>query len=472
MDDATLASLRAALAASPQNVDLLVVVLGALVERGDAAEAARLVREAGAPTFERPAHRRAAAEALLKAGDAQGALDLTEAGASAGGAVSGASAGGAVSGADDGETLILKARALHALGRPKEAVQAYKDAVAQNPTLEDLDLKAQIGARVREIAPVVAGPGARPKMRVISNDNTDEPEMKRLLHPETKTVTFADVGGLTEVKKQIERRIIMPFQKPSLFQRFKKRVGGGILLYGPPGCGKTLLARATAGECKAAFFNVAIHDILDMYIGESERKLHAIFDKARASAPAVLFFDELEALAGKRQHTREATSAKLVSQFLSEMDGFSQNNSGVLILGATNVPWAVDAAFRRPGRFDRVLFVPPPDREARQAILRRLLDERPAARGIDLATVGARTSGFSGADLEHLIETASDEAIEASLGGGAEVPITEDHLLAALRGVKPTTLEWLTTARNYARYANEAGQYDDVLDFLKRHGKD
>jgi SpoVK/Ycf46/Vps4 family AAA+-type ATPase len=295
--------------------------------------------------------------------------------------------------------------------------------------------------------------------------------MTRLLHPETKSVTFADVGGLAEVKKQIERRIIMPFQKPSLFQRFKKRVGGGILLYGPPGCGKTLLARATAGECKASFFNVAIHDILDMYIGESERKLHAIFDKARSSAPAVLFFDELEALAGKRQHTREATSAKLVSQFLSEMDGFSQNNSGVLILGATNVPWAVDAAFRRPGRFDRVLFVPPPDREAREAILRRLLEERPTDPGIDVAAIASRSSGFSGADLEHLVETASDEAIEASLGGKAEVPIGEAHLVAALRDVKPTTLEWLTTARNYARYANEAGQYDDVLDFLKKHGK-
>ncbi|WP_437911977.1 ATP-binding protein [Sorangium sp. So ce302] len=447
MDNATLASLRAALAASPRNVDLLTVVVAALVERGEATEAARLVRDAGAALFERPEQRRAAARALFAAGDLERSLELTD--------------------ATDGETQMLRARVLHALGRPKEAVQAYQDAVAENPTLEDVDLKALLGARIREIVPA----GERPRMRVISNDDTDAPVMARLLHPEAKAVTFADVGGLADVKKQIERRIIMPFQKPSLFQRFKKRVGGGILLYGPPGCGKTLLARATAGECKAGFFNVAIHDILDMYIGESERKLHAIFEKARSSAPAVLFFDELEALAGKRQHTREATSAKLVSQFLAEMDGFAQNNAGVLILGATNVPWAVDAAFRRPGRFDRVLFVPPPDREGREAILRRLLDVRPSARDIDVAALAARTSGFSGADLEHLVETASDEAIEASLGEKAEVPIAEAHLVAALRDVKPTTLEWLTTARNYARYANEAGQYDEVLDFLKRHGK-
>jgi transitional endoplasmic reticulum ATPase len=261
-------------------------------------------------------------------------------------------------------------------------------------------------------------------------------------------VTFADVGGLSEVKRQIERRILLPFQKPSLFQRFKKRVGGGILLYGPPGCGKTLLARATAGECKATFFNVAIHDILDMYIGESERKLHAIFDKARSSAPAVLFFDELEALAGKRAHTREATTAKLVSQFLSEMDGFSQNNHGVLILGATNVPWAVDAAFRRPGRFDRVLFVPPPDREAREAILRHLLEDRPADADIDVAAISARTSGFSGADLEHLVESASDEAVEASLDKGVEVPISHQAIIAALRDVKRRLLVSIKAREN------------------------
>ena len=446
MDDATLTSLEAALAASPSNADLRAVLVGALVDRGDAAGAARLVREVGAASFVRPHHRRAAARALLSAGDLEPALELAD--------------------GDEAETLIVRARILHGLGRGKEALGAYAQAVAKNPTLEDLELKSLLSARVREVTPV----GDRPRMRVISNDDTDESEMRRLLHPELEPVSFADVGGLADVKRQIERRIIMPFQKPSIFERFKKRVGGGILLYGPPGCGKTLLARATAGECKATFFNVAIHDILDMYIGESERKLHAIFDKARSKPPSVLFFDELEALAAKRQHTREATSAKLVSQFLAEMDGYAQNNHGVLILGATNVPWAVDAAFRRPGRFDRVLFVPPPDRTAREAILAHLLAARPTAK-IDVGALAKRTSGFSGADLEHLVESASDEAIEATQAGGAEVPIAEEHLAAALRDVKPTTLEWLTTARNYARYANESGQYDEVLRFLEQHGK-
>jgi SpoVK/Ycf46/Vps4 family AAA+-type ATPase len=160
-----------------------------------------------------------------------------------------------------------------------------------------------------------------------------------------------------------------------------------------------------------------------------------------------------------------------VSQFLSEMDGFAQNNQGVLIVGATNVPWSVDAAFLRPGRFDRFLFVPPPDRPAREAILAIHLKDRPLAGDPDLGFLAKNTSGFSGADLKNLVEAATDLAIEETLARGEERPITAAHLKTALAGVKPTTTEWLTTARNYARYSNEGGQYDEVLEFLARHGK-
>ncbi|MFT5429439.1 MAG: transitional endoplasmic reticulum ATPase, partial [Myxococcota bacterium] len=216
---------------------------------------------------------------------------------------------------------------------------------------------------------------------------------------------------------------------------------------------------------------VAISDVLDMYIGESERKLSALFDRARAKKPTVLFFDEIEAQGGKRQYSRDSASSKLVSQLLAEMDGLSRKNDGLLIIGATNVPWSVDAAFRRPGRFDRVLFVPPPDRQARAVILRILLDGRPFEGKVPYDQLAKATGGFSGADLENLVETAVDEAIQSSITAGEDRPITAAHLQQALGDVKATTTEWLTTARNYARYANESGQYDEVLDFLKRHGK-
>jgi SpoVK/Ycf46/Vps4 family AAA+-type ATPase len=445
MDDVTLGSLEGALAASPENAQLLSVVLRELLTRGQAEKAVTLVQRAGNLEAAPADVRAVAGRVLLAVGQAAQAEALCQ--------------------GDAPEVALVRADALARLERNDEALSVYQAAVKLNATLEDAELLARIRARSAKVVRL-----GGPALKVVANDDTAALEASRWLVPEKERVTFDDIGGLTAVKEQIRKRIILPFSKPSLFQRFKKRVGGGILLYGPPGCGKTLLARATAGECKAAFFNVAIADVLDMYIGESERKLNALFEKARSAAPSVMFFDELEALAGKRQYTRESASSKMVSQFLSEMDGFSQNNHGVLIIGATNVPWAVDSAFRRPGRFDRVLFVPPPDQDARRAILQRLLDARPS-RDCDAAAIARRTAGFSGADLEHVVELASDVAIDASLKEGHETPILQAHLEDALDDAKPTTLEWLTTARNYARYANEGGQYDEVLDFLKRHGK-
>jgi SpoVK/Ycf46/Vps4 family AAA+-type ATPase len=452
VDDTTLASLRQALRASPDNVALLSVVLRALLDRGEAEEAHALLRGHAPRDFTAEADRVTASRAYLAGGDAASALACAD--------------------GDSAESLAARARALLALGRSDEARAAYDDAIALNPTLEDAALAAELrsGSRPASVAEIKG----RPRLKVIEGggEKVDEETLAALVTPERGRVTFADVGGLEDVKKQVRKRIILPFQKPSLFSRFKRSAGGGILLYGPPGCGKTLLARATAGECAAAFFNIAISDILDMWLGESEQKLHAIFEKARHAIPSVLFFDELEALGGKRVHARESTTAKLISQFLAEMDGFTQANAGVLVLGATNLPWAVDAAFRRPGRFDRFMFVPPPDRAARAEILRIHLQERPVEGAIDVDALAQRTSGFSGADLENLVGTAADAAIEASLESGAEVPIRQEHFKAALSEVKPTTLEWLTTARNHARYANEGGQYDDVLAFLDRHGKD
>jgi ATP-dependent 26S proteasome regulatory subunit len=445
MDEATLRSLLEALAATPDNAALRLAVIRGLHGAGDA----RAAEHVGplSPGALAVADRAFVSGVLLRAGAVARALAFAE--------------------GPEPELLLARARALHAQGEQAAALAAYQAAVAANPTLEDRELRALLAAQVS----VRVHDGDGPRLRLVSNDDTDQSELERLLHPVQPSITFADVGGLDEIKAQVEKRIILPFQKPALFAKFKRKPGGGILLYGPPGCGKTLLARATAGQCKAKFLNVAIEDVLDMWIGESERKLHALFEQARAATPAVMFFDELEALAGKREYTREATSSKLVSQFLSEMDGFVKNNAGVLILGATNVPWAIDPAFRRPGRFDRVLFVPPPDREARRAILALLLAGRPVIADLDLSAIAARSSGFSGADLENLVDTAADRAIAASLLHNAEVPIDQHHLVAALGELKPTTLEWLTTARNYARYSNEGGQYDEVVEFLRRHGK-
>ena len=445
MDEATLRSLLEALTATPDNSALRIAVVRGLHGAGDARAAEYCDRLT--PEVCVGADRAFVANVLFRAGALARALSFAD--------------------GPEPEAQMVRAHVLLAQEDQAGALTAYNAAVAGNPTYEDRDLRHRILSKVT----VHETHGDGPRLRVVSNDDTDRSELDRLLHPEEPPITFDDVGGLVEIKTAIEKKIILPFQKPALFAKFKKKAGGGILMYGPPGCGKTLLARATAGQCKATFLNIAIEDVLDMYIGESERKLHALFDKARASTPSVMFFDELEALAGKRQHTREGTSSKLVSQFLTEMDGFVKNNSGVLILAASNVPWAIDPAFRRPGRFDRVLFVPPPDKTARASILQILLKGRPVHTDIDHNGLAGKTSGFSGADLENLVDTAADRAIAASLASNTEVPIDQGHLMSALAEIKPTTIEWLTTARNYARYSNEGGQYDDVLDFLKKHGK-
>jgi transitional endoplasmic reticulum ATPase len=287
--------------------------------------------------------------------------------------------------------------------------------------------------------------------------------------PKRERVTLNDVEGLPQVKEQIRRRIIQPFQAKGLYAKFKRKAGGGVLMYGPPGCGKTMLARATAQECNASFHAVEISEILSRWVGESEKRMKQIFENARRQAPAILFFDEVEALARKRSFN-ESNIDSMVSVFLSEFDGLNGNNEGVLVLAATNVPWSVDAAFRRPGRFDRTLFVPPPDREARAAILRKHLVAVPQVSSLDVVTIADQTAGFSGADLAELVATACDLAIDESLAADKVEPVTLAHLKAARKECRATTLEWLTTARNYAEYANRDGAWDDLAQFLRDHG--
>ncbi|HEX8261357.1 MAG TPA: ATP-binding protein [Allosphingosinicella sp.] len=376
---------------------------------------------------------------------------------------------------EDPALLAVRVDALLVAGRAVEAETVYRAAVAADPLLEDPAIDSRLeeakAAEPAMASNIIGFAQAARGLRGADRSEREEEAAARALFAEPGgAVRFADVGGLDEVKKQISRRIVTPFRKPSLFAKYRRKAGGGVLLFGPPGCGKTLLARATAGECEARFVNVPVVDVVDKYIGEAERKLAAIFADARRDTPTVLFFDELEALAGSRSGNANQSHVSLVSTFLAEMDGFAHNNEGVLILAATNMPWGVDSAFRRPGRFDRVQFVPPPDRAARAEILRMQLSGRPVAPDCDVDSIAARTAGYSGADLENLVNTAVDLAIEEALASGEEAPVAARHLVEAFSEVRPTTLEWLTTARNYAKYSNAGGQYDDVAAFLKANG--
>jgi len=279
--------------------------------------------------------------------------------------------------------------------------------------------------------------------------------------------TFAEVGGMDVLKERIRMRILHPMKHPELFRAYGKSAGGGVLLYGPPGCGKTLISRATAGEIEANFFCIGLHDILDMWIGSSEKNLHGVFEMARANAPCVLFFDEVDALAADRKDFKSsATSRSVINQFLAELDGGVSNDDGVLFLGATNAPWHIDPAFRRPGP---VSIAPSSFRHrmnlARAAIIRLLAKDKPVT-DLDAEELARKTKHFSGADLKAVFDAAIEGILEAALAEGRVIPISQKHLLRAAKEHKPTTQAWFESAKNYALYANQGGYYDDVLEYL------
>jgi transitional endoplasmic reticulum ATPase len=354
---------------------------------------------------------------------------------------------------------LLHARLLRQEGETERAVREYRKAVDADPSVADSELAAQLGIGRDPSEPWEVVDGR------VRETPGDEPGSIPDLRIEKPDRDFRSVGGLESVKEEIRMKIINPLLHPELYQAYGKKVGGGILLYGPPGCGKTHLARATAGEIKSAFLSVGIHDVLEMWIGASERNLHDVFEQARRARPCVLFFDEVDALGASRTDMRGAAGRHVINQFLSELDGIGTDNEGLLILAATNAPWHLDGAFRRPGRFDRIIFVPPPDPPAREAILEVLLRGRPS-KDVDFAEVAKKTERFSGADLKGVVDVAVEEKLKEAMKKGLPLPIVTRDLVAAAKKVKPSTRDWFATARNYTLYSNEGGLYDDVKPWL------
>ncbi|MDR3635795.1 MAG: AAA family ATPase [Isosphaeraceae bacterium] len=454
--DRALEGLREALRLSPENVPLRRHLAESLLGLGRPEEAETEYREALGLAPEDPLLKVGLANAFAQQGKNTHALVILE----------------DVTKRPDApaQAFVILARLLTRAGDVAEAVKQYRKGVEADPAVADPEFAERLGIRVEtdEDTDVSFETGEDDDEVVEGRvrSSWEGPGTDVDVPVETPTVKFADVGGMEGLKDEIRMKIIHPLDHPELYKAYGKAIGGGILLYGPPGCGKTHLARATAGEIRAKFLAVGINDVLEMWIGNSERNLHALFEQARAHKPCVLFFDEVDALAASRTDMRATGGRHLINQFLSELDGVETRNDGVLIQAATNGPWHHDPAFRRPGRFDRILFVPPPDAPARAGILRVLCRGKPV-QDIDYDHLAKKTDGFSGADLKAVLDQAIEAKLREAMKAGVPKPLTTKDLLAAASAIKPSTREWFSTARNYALYSNQDGVYDDILKHLK-----
>ncbi len=372
------------------------------------------------------------------------------------------------------QAYLLMAKVHQKNGLRDEARKKYGAATIIDEKLRDPQIEEWLG--ISEASQSPAAPVSSDSDPDTANEEGEPPAVGVLAQgmpaefevdePSHTRVTFNDIGGMQDVIERIRMNIIYPFKNPAVFRKFNKKPGGGILMYGPPGCGKTHIARATAGECGAAFISVAITDILSRWLGESEQRLHRYFETARRRAPAVIFIDEIDAIGVSRSEA-SASMAPIVNVLLTEMDGMAAQNDNLMVLAATNSPWRVDSALRRPGRFDRVLFVPPPDEAAREAILKIRLRDMPAE-AIDLKKLAKMTNLFSGADLRAVVERSSEKAIYEEMTTGRAAKLTQRLLADAIKETRPSTNEWLETARSYATYANRTGLYDDLVAFFEK----
>jgi SpoVK/Ycf46/Vps4 family AAA+-type ATPase len=287
---------------------------------------------------------------------------------------------------------------------------------------------------------------------------------------EEPRTTLADVAGMPAIKRWLSTAFLSSLRDPQMRRLFGRSLRGGLLMYGPPGCGKTFLARALAGELKAGFLGIDLAHVVDMWLGYSRRSIHEIFETARAAAPCLLYLDQLDAIGPRRAGRRHSIGRGVVDQLVAELYSASEEHEGVFVVAATEHPWDVDSLLRQPGRLDHRLLVLPPDLQAREAIIRSVLAGRPLAEDLDLAGLAARTDRYSAADLAQLCESAAAAALEASIVSNSSRPIAMADFTRGLHELRPSTPPWFELARDYARFAAEPGSYDDLVSYLRTRG--
>ena len=296
------------------------------------------------------------------------------------------------------------------------------------------------------------------------SNGTDESSLSKddLFLKEIPNIGFADIGGLESVKEEIRKAIIYPFTHKDLYKMYGQKAGEGILLYGPPGCGKTMMAKAAAKECGANFISVKTSSIVSKWVGASEKNIKQVFEVARQSEKTIIFFDEIDSIAGRRSES-EDYAKRVVNELLAQMDGVDTADDELLILAATNEPWAIDPALRRPGRFSKLVYIPEPDVDARAAIFKLNLKGRPVAADVDVNRLAGMTESYSGADIAAICKEAADIPLGEALRGGEAREIEEGDFVKVLEERKPSILSWYVEARREVKKSGEEAVFDGIM---------
>jgi SpoVK/Ycf46/Vps4 family AAA+-type ATPase len=360
-------------------------------------------------------------------------------------------------------TVLLEA------GRPAESLEHSSAVLALVPGQhEAVELAGRATAALPHGAQVSPAPyPAVPPEPQHRGATMDQWVLGEVEEPRT---TLADVCGMPAIKRWLSVAFLSSLRDPQMSRLFGRSLRGGLLMYGPPGCGKTFLARALAGELEAGFLRIDLAHVVDMWLGYSRRSIHEIFETARAAAPCLLFLDQLDAIGPRRAGRRHSIGRGVVDQLVAELYSASEEHEGVFVVAATEHPWDVDSLLRQPGRLDHRLLVLPPDLQAREAVIRSVLAGRPLAEDLDLAGLAARTDKYSAADLAQLCESAAAAALEASIVHNSSRPITMADFTRGLHEIRASTPPWFDLARDYARFAAEPGSYDDLVAYLRSRG--
>ena len=286
--------------------------------------------------------------------------------------------------------------------------------------------------------------------------------------PETR---YTDIGGLDKAKQILKEGIEYPLKYPEFSKQYGKRAGGGFLFFGPPGCGKTMLARAAAGESGVTFINVNLATVLDKWVGNSEKAVSMIFSSARKRTPSIIFLDEVDAIGGSRATMQAGWEKKLISQLLIELDGLASENENVMVLGASNAPWEVDFALRRPGRLGKLIFVPPPDRNSRREIFELYLSKKPlVGDDTDAEELARLTEHFSADAIREIVEVAAAIPWREAIESGTSRPISQADLITAIEQTHADLSEWEKLVSRYDEFAKQSKQ-SKAIGFRKRSAR-